>query len=68
LNAALATQRPLVFVGGAAFNGAGQVRVRYDGGDTVVEISLDGSGRPDTTIRLTGRIPLAAADFVLTAA
>jgi hypothetical protein len=66
--AALATQRPLVFVGGAAFNGAGQVRVRYDGGDTVVEISLDGSGRPDTTIRLTGRIPLAAADFVLTAA
>jgi hypothetical protein len=52
----------------AAFNGAGQVRVRYDGGDTVVEISLDGSGRPDTTIRLTGRIPLAAADFVLTAA
>ena len=62
---ALSPIRPLVFVGAAAFSSAGQVRVRYDGGVTLVEINLAGGATPDMVIRLSGHIPLAATDFRL---
>ncbi|WP_156363599.1 M10 family metallopeptidase C-terminal domain-containing protein [Sphingomonas sp. Leaf357] len=60
---ALSPLRPLVFVGTAAFTGVGQVRARYDGGETLVEIDLGGDATPDMVIRLSGRIPLSAGDF-----
>jgi len=62
---ALSPLRPLAFIGTAAFSGAGQVRVRYEGGATLVEISLGGGATPDMVVRLSGRIPLAASDFKL---
>lgn len=61
---ALSPLRPLVFVGTAAFSGAGQVRVRYDGGETLLEINLD-NGSPSIVIRLSGHVPLVASDFKL---
>jgi hypothetical protein len=60
---ALAPLRPLTFIGTAAFSGAGQVRFRYDGADTLVEINLGGGGSADTVIRLSGRVDLTASDF-----
>jgi len=61
---ALSPLRPLVFVGTAAFSGTGQVRYRYDGGQTLVEINLC-NGSPAMVIRLSGRVPLVASDFRL---
>lgn len=63
--AALSPVRPLVFIGAAAFDSAGQVRVRYDGGATLVEINLAGGAGPDMVVRLSGHILLAASDFRL---
>ena len=62
---ALSSVRPLLFVGTAAFSGAGQVRIQYNGGETLVEISLDGNASPDMVIRLGGHVPLVASDFKL---
>lgn len=54
-----------MFVGAAAFSGTGQVRIRYDGGETLVEINLGVNLSPDMVIRLSGRVPLVASDFRL---
>ena len=62
---ALSPIHPLVFVGAAAFSGAGQVRVRYDGDATLIEINLTGGATADMVIRLNGHIPLVASDFRL---
>lgn len=62
---ALSPIRPLVVIGTAAFSGAGQVRIGYDGSETLVEINLAGGAAPDMVIRLSGHIPLAAGDFRL---
>ena len=54
------------FVGQAAFTGtAGELRFTYDGGgDTLVQMDVDGDGASDMTIRLTGEIALTGAQFV----
>ena len=62
---ALSLLKPLSFIGTAAFSGPGQVRFRYDGGDTVVEINLDGGPSATMAIRLSGAVTLTARDFVL---
>ncbi len=64
----LSLLRPLVFIGAGAFTAAGQVRAVYDGGDTLVEVNLDGDTSLDMVIRLSGRVPLTAADFKLSLA
>ena len=61
----LSPVHPLVFVGAAAFSSAGQVRVRYEGGATLVEINLAGGATPNMVIRVSGHILLAARDFRL---
>ena len=56
-----------VFVGTAAFTGAGQVRLVEAGGGTYVEVSTQGGAEPDMQIWLSGvaAASLSAADFVL---
>ncbi|WP_308813905.1 M10 family metallopeptidase C-terminal domain-containing protein [Sphingomonas sp. GV3] len=63
---ALSVQRPLLF-NGIGTPAVGQVGVRYDNGETLVQINLSGSGAPDMIIRLTGLVSLTSNDFVLTA-
>ena len=55
----------LRFDGAGAFGGGRAVRYDISGGDTLVRVDLDGDRKTDMTIRLSGRIPLRAADFVL---
>lgn len=62
---ALSSLRPLMFVGSAGFTGAGQVRLRYEGGGTLVEVNLDRDEMPDMVIRLSGRLSLTPSDFKL---
>jgi Ca2+-binding RTX toxin-like protein len=54
--------------GGASFVGAGvgSVRVRAEGGDTLVELDNTGDGVAEYfQLRLSGKIALTAADFIL---
>lgn len=60
---AVSPLRPLAFIGSAPFSGAGQIRVRYENGETRVEINLDGGSSPAMIIRLDGQIALTASDF-----
>jgi hypothetical protein len=53
----------LAFVGAAPFSGAGQIRVRYENGETRVEINLDGGSPPTMITRLNGQVALTASDF-----
>lgn len=55
------------FVGTGGFTAAGQVRVRQDGADTLVELNTTGSSGAEMTIRLTGVTAalVEAADFIL---
>lgn len=65
---ALSPLRPLTFIGSAPFSGPAQVRVRYESGETLVEITLSGGSTPAMIIRLNGQTALAPNDFVLRAA
>ena len=53
------------FVGGNAFNAAGQVRVFVSGGNTIIEGNVDGGLGADFSIELTGVKTLSALDFML---
>lgn len=55
----------LRFIGTAPFDGDRSVRYAHVGGDTLILIDLDGDRSADMTIRLSGRVALRAADFVL---
>ncbi len=56
----------LSFVGSAAFSGAeGELRFVIRGGDTRVQADLDGDGRADFNLVLSGEKALTAEDFVL---
>ena len=59
----LAGDQAFVFIGAAAFSGAGQLRA-VSGTDTVVTADLDGDGAADFRINLTGNHTLAAGSFV----
>ncbi|MCW5733392.1 MAG: calcium-binding protein [Enhydrobacter sp.] len=63
-NSALAGDQAFVFIGAAAFSGAGQLRVT-SGADTVVTGDINGDGTADFRINLTGNHTLAAGSFVL---
>jgi len=53
------------FIGKSAFSGAaGELRYRFSGGDTIVQIDVDGDANVDMSIRLTGEIDLTADDFL----
>jgi Ca2+-binding RTX toxin-like protein len=55
------------FIGFDAFSAEGQVRLRQDGADTIVEVNTSGSGGVDMSIRLSGvdSALVEAADFIL---
>ena len=55
------------FIGVADFSTPGQVRLRQDGGDTIVEVNASGADGVDMSIRLVDVVAdsLSAADFVL---
>lgn len=53
------------FIGKAGFSGTpGELRFKFDGGDTIVQIDVDGDAGVDLSIRLTGNIELTAGDFL----
>jgi len=53
------------FIGKSAFSGtAGELRFKFSDGDTIVQLDVDGDARVDMSIRLTGEIDLAEADFL----
>ena len=47
----------------ATFNMAGQLNLRIDGNDTIIEGTVDGDGGIDFAIRVAGRTNLTGADF-----
>ncbi len=47
----------------AAFNMAGQLNLREDGNDTIIEGTVDADGGIDFAIRVVGRTNLTSADF-----
>jgi Ca2+-binding RTX toxin-like protein len=54
------------FVGQSGFSGSpGELRYRHDGGDTIVEATLNGQPDAEFTLRLNGHYNLTADDFVL---
>ena len=57
---------PFSFLGlDAALTGAGQIRYRHAGSDTIVDISTDADAGIELSILLNGHRILAATDFVL---
>lgn len=56
---------PFDFVGQGELTGEGQVRYRFSGGDTIVDVSTDADAAVDLSIRLVGQFDLTEADFVL---
>lgn len=57
---------PYTFTGTQAFNGErGQLRYQYSGTETWVTGDRDGDRDVDLFIRLSGRVALTAADFIL---
>ncbi|MCS6854907.1 MAG: M10 family metallopeptidase C-terminal domain-containing protein [Elioraea sp.] len=60
-----AGKQGLVFVGASPFTAPGQVRVRYVGENTQVQLNVDTDLQPEMEIVLAGRIALAAGDFLL---
>lgn len=54
------------FVGSAAFTGtAGELRIYFDGLDTLAQGDITGDGIADFEIRFDGIVGLAASDFIL---
>jgi hypothetical protein len=47
------------------FTGAGEVRVDYEYGKTIVELNTKGAGGAEMTIELIGTFDLSAGDFIL---
>ena len=66
-NALLSGNQAFRFIGGQAFNAAGQIRSIYDAAQnqTFVLFNNDNDAASEMTIKLDGRITLSAADFVL---
>jgi Ca2+-binding RTX toxin-like protein len=61
----LDNDQAFVFIGSAAFTGAGQVRAIVSGTSTIVELNLDGDAIAEMLISLTGAKTLTAANFIL---
>ena len=54
------------FIGTAAFGSvAGQIRFEQAGGNTFVEIDIDGNGVADEVVRIDGLVTLTGSDFLL---
>ncbi|UVC10134.1 hypothetical protein IHQ71_05885 [Rhizobium sp. TH2] len=56
----------LIFIGDDGFSGeAGEIRFNVNnGGNTIVQIDLDGDGQEDAKLQLTGSVALTDADFL----
>lgn len=53
------------FIGGAGFRDAGDLRIKRDGGDRIVQVDRNGDGRTDFEIKLRDASGLGADDFLL---
>jgi Ca2+-binding RTX toxin-like protein len=60
----VANDQAFSFIGTAAFSAAGQARYYTLGGETIVEVDVNGGGR-DFSVHLTGTLAPTAADFIL---
>lgn len=64
-NHARTGKQGFVFIGEAGFTAPGQVRVRHEGGDTIIEANVNRDLSADFAVRLIGFHALSAADFLL---
>jgi Ca2+-binding RTX toxin-like protein len=65
-NTALANDQAFSFIGNAAFSHtAGELQAKAFGADTLVSGDVDGNGRADFHILLSGAVTLQATDFLL---
>lgn len=64
-DASAAGHQGFEFIGDADFTGHGQIRVFQDGGQTFVQIDVQGSNKADMTITLDGLHDLIPGDFGL---
>lgn len=65
-NSLLGHKQGFDFIGEAAFTGtAGELGYRHEVGNTIVQADLDGDGRADFEIELTGEMDLVADDFLI---
>ena len=65
-NAGLANDQAFSFIGNAGFSHtAGELQARAFGANTLVSGDVDGDGKGDFQILLTGSVALQATDFVL---
>ncbi len=65
-DATTARDQAFILVENAGLDGeAGQLAFRRSGGSTVIEGDIDGDGKADFVLRLTGSHALEAADFIL---
>jgi Ca2+-binding RTX toxin-like protein len=53
------------FIGSANFSAEGQVRVAYEGGDTIVQVNNSNTSTPEFEMQLSGQLVITASDFVL---
>lgn len=56
---------PIAFKGQGALTGAGEVRFRFAGSNTLIEVSLDADSAPELSFVLRGRFNFSASDFIL---
>ena len=65
-NTALANDQAFSFIGDAGFSHtAGELQAKAFGANTLVSGDLDGNGRADFHILLSGAVTLQATDFLL---
>lgn len=64
-NQARAGKQGFVFIGESGFSAPGQVRLRHEAGDTVIEANVNRDLAADFAVRLIGFHALSAADFLL---
>jgi Ca2+-binding RTX toxin-like protein len=57
-------QVPLLWIGGSAFDGANELRIDHQGGNTILQFNLDTDLSPDMEIQSTGNVNLSPSDFV----
>jgi hypothetical protein len=53
------------FLGTDPFTATGQLRFAHAGGNTIVQVSVDGDRQPEGELQLTGVLDLAGRDFLV---
>ncbi|TGD95774.1 hypothetical protein EU555_26440 [Methylobacterium nonmethylotrophicum] len=57
-------QCDIAFIGGESFNYQGQARQQFQGGDTLLQINVNGDLAPDFEVLIEGHVFLSADSFM----